>query len=73
MKKLFLFGALALLLASCGSTNELTHNLNNHTTQVVLSKKNFNVVEHVKGEASNFADGEVFIPFLLTDLIGILK
>ena len=43
MKKLFLFGALALLLASCGSTNELTHNLNNHTTQVVLSKKNFNV------------------------------
>ena len=39
MKKLFLFGALALLLASCGSTNELTHNLNNHTTQVVLSKK----------------------------------
>ena len=26
-----------------------------------------------KGEASNFADGEVFIPFLLTDLIGILK
>ena len=53
MKKLFLFGALALLLASCGSTNELTHNLNNHTTQVVLSKKNFNVVEHVNGEASN--------------------
>ena len=53
MKKLVLFGALALLLASCGSTNELTHNLNNHTTQVVLSKKNFNVVEHVKGEASN--------------------
>ena len=26
-----------------------------------------------KGEASNFADGEVFIPFILTDLIGILK
>ncbi len=26
-----------------------------------------------KGEASYFADGEVFIPFLLTDLIGILK
>ena len=39
MKKLFLFGALALLLASCGSTNELTHNLNNHTTQVVLLLK----------------------------------
>ena len=53
MKKLFLFGALALLLASCGSTNELTHNLNNHTTRVVLSKKNFNGVEQVKGEASN--------------------
>ena len=26
-----------------------------------------------KGEASNFADGEVYIPFLLTDLIGLLR
>ena len=31
------------------------------------------VLFYNKGEASNFADGEVFIPFLLTDLIGILK
>ena len=31
------------------------------------------VIFYNKGEATNFADGEVFIPFLLTDLIGILK
>jgi len=52
MKKIVLFSALALLLASCGVTRELSHNVNNHT-QVVLAKNNFKVVEHVKGEASN--------------------
>jgi putative anti-sigV factor len=31
------------------------------------------VLIYNKGEASNFADGEVYIPFLFTDLIGILK
>ncbi|GJH41223.1 hypothetical protein RCZ04_17730 [Capnocytophaga sp. HP1101] len=53
MRKIILFSALALLLASCGVTRELSHNVNNHTTQVVLAKNNFKVVEHVKGEASN--------------------
>jgi len=53
MKKIVLFSVLALLLASCGVTRELSHNVNNHTTQVVLAKNNFKVVEHVKGEASN--------------------
>ena len=53
MKKIVLFSALALLLASCGVTRELSHNVNNHTTQVVLAKNNFKVVEHVKGEATN--------------------
>ena len=53
MRKIVLFSALALLLASCGVTRELSHNVNNHTTQVVLAKNNFKVVEHVKGEASN--------------------
>ncbi|MBM0653237.1 hypothetical protein JMN11_06055 [Capnocytophaga genosp. AHN8471] len=53
MKKIILFSALALLLSSCGVSNGLTHNLNNHTTQVVLAKNNFKVVEHVKGEATN--------------------
>ena len=52
MKKIILFGALALL-ASCGVSSGLTGNLNNHTTQVVLSKNNFKVVEHVTGEATN--------------------
>ena len=31
------------------------------------------VLIYNKGEASNLADGEVYIPFLFTDLIGILK
>ena len=53
MRKIVLFSALALLLVSCGVTRELSHNVNNHTTQVVLAKNNFKVVEHVKGEASN--------------------
>ena len=53
MKKIVLFSVLALLLVSCGVTRELSHNVNNHTTQVVLAKNNFKVVEHVKGEASN--------------------
>lgn len=53
MRKIVLFSALALLLVSCGVTRELLHNVNNHTTQVVLAKNNFKVVEHVKGEASN--------------------
>ena len=44
MKKVILFGALALL-TSCGVSSGLTGNLNNHTTQVVLSKNNFKVVE----------------------------
>ena len=53
MRKIVLFSALALLLVSCGVTRELSHNVNNHTTQVVLAKNNFKVVEHVNGEASN--------------------
>jgi len=52
MKKVILLGTLALL-TSCGAGSGLTTNLNNHTTQVVLSKNNFKVVEHVKGEASS--------------------
>ena len=31
------------------------------------------VLIYNKGEASNFADGEVYIPFLFTDLIGIIQ
>ena len=48
MKKVILFGTLALLLVSCGVSNGLTYNQNSHTTQVVLSKNNIKVVEHVK-------------------------
>ncbi|WP_369713203.1 DUF3298 domain-containing protein [Leptotrichia sp. HSP-342] len=31
------------------------------------------VLIYNQGEGTNFADGQVFIPFILTDLIGILK
>lgn len=52
MKKIsFLIIGAMLLLSSCAIHNGLTSNLNNHTTEVVLSKKNFKVVEAVKGEA----------------------
>ncbi|GIJ93479.1 DUF6567 family protein [Capnocytophaga stomatis] len=54
MKKIVLLGVASLFLASCGFHKGLTRNVNNHTTEVVLSKKNFKVVERVKGEASDF-------------------
>ena len=31
------------------------------------------VLIYNQGEGTNFADGQVFIPFILTDLIGILR
>lgn len=52
MKRIsFLIIGAMFLLSSCAIHNGLTTNLNNHTTEVVLSKKNFKVVESVKGEA----------------------
>jgi len=52
MKKLILLliGTM-FLLSSCAIHNGLTSNLNNHSTEVVLSKKNFKVVGSVQGEA----------------------
>ncbi len=52
MKKiLFILIGITFLFSSCAVHNGLTTNLNNHTTEVVLSKKNFKVIESVQGEA----------------------
>ena len=53
MKKKLLFIVMLFLLSSCATLHSnLTSNLNNHTTEVILSKKNYTVISSVKGEAS---------------------
>ena len=42
---------MTFLFSSCAMHSGLTTNLNNHTTEVVLSKKNFEVVASVQGES----------------------
>jgi hypothetical protein len=42
----------AMFLTSCAGHNGLTSNSNNHSTEVVLSKKNFKVLKSVSGDAS---------------------
>lgn len=44
-------GVASLMLSSCAFHNGLTSNLNNHNTEVVLSKNNFKVVGTVTGES----------------------
>jgi len=52
MRKIsFLLIGIAFLLSSCGIHSGLTKNVNNQTTEVVLSKNNFKVVEVVQGES----------------------
>ncbi|NHB70312.1 DUF6567 family protein [Perlabentimonas gracilis] len=52
MKKLALVFIVAMfMLSGCAFHNGLTTNQNNHTTEVVLSQKNFRVVESVRGES----------------------
>lgn len=52
MKRIFfLFIVLTFLFSSCAVHTGLTHNQNLHTTDVVLSKKNFNVISRVEGES----------------------
>jgi len=50
-KVIFLLIGFTFLLSSCAIHSGLTTNSNNHTTEVVLSKKNFNVIERVQGES----------------------
>ena len=42
-----------LSLTSCGVHSGLTYNTNNTNTEVVLSKKNFKVVQTIKGQATD--------------------
>ena len=52
-KKNLLFIVMLFFLSSCTTFHStLTSNLNNHTTEVVLSKKNYTVISSVEGEAS---------------------
>ena len=51
MQKLILFILTIVLFSSCALHNGLTSNLNNHNTEVVLTKKNFKVIQRVYGEA----------------------
>jgi hypothetical protein len=52
MKKVFfLLIGMMFLLSSCAVHNGLTANLNNNTTQVVLSKQNYKIIQSVKGSS----------------------
>jgi hypothetical protein len=50
-KNLLLLAGISFLFSSCAIHSGMTTNSNNHTTEVVLSKKNFKVIESVKGES----------------------
>jgi len=49
---LLLLIGIAFLLSSCGIHSGLTSNVNNHQTDVILAKKNYTVIDYVKGEAT---------------------
>ena len=52
MKKIFfILIGITFFFSSCGIHSGLTTNSNNHTTEIVLSKKNFKVIESVQGES----------------------
>jgi hypothetical protein len=47
-----LLAGIAIIFTSCMASHEgMTSNANLHTTEVVLSKKNFKVIARIKGEA----------------------
>ncbi len=52
MKKIFLYFIFVCLFTSCGLHQGLTNNTNIHSTEVVLSQRNFRVVSNVKGESN---------------------
>jgi len=52
MKTFILFAFFAVILSSCGVNTNLPFNLNANTTNVELSKKNFEVISTVTGESS---------------------
>jgi len=50
-KSIFLLIGVLILFSGCAFHRQLTTNLNSNTTEVVLSKKNFKVVDQVRGDA----------------------
>ena len=53
--------------SSCAVHSGLTHNVNNHTTNVVLEKNNYKIIQKVKGTASGttvLAIGGSFKPLI---------
>ena len=44
--------ALTIIISSCGVSRGLTKNVNNNTTQVVLSKNNYKIIEKVEGKST---------------------
>ncbi len=65
--KLITVGMVVLSLSSCAVHSALTSNVNNHATEVVLSKKNYKIVSRVEGSAhgiSVFGFGGSFHPLV---------
>lgn len=52
MNKIILFVGMVWFLSGCAIYSDLTTNVNNHSTEVVLTENNFRVVEDVIGEAT---------------------
>ena len=50
-KNILLLIGIVFLFSSCSIHNGLTKNLNNYTTEVVLAKNNFKVIDTTWGEA----------------------
>jgi len=52
MKNLGLVLIILFLFSSCAFHSGLSSNLNNNTTEVVLAKKNYRIIESVSGQAT---------------------
>ena len=70
MRKFFsvlLVVSILFSFSSCAIHSGLTNNVNNHTTNVVLTKNNYKIIQKVKGTASGtsvFAIGGSFNPLI---------
>ncbi len=53
-KFIFALIGITFLFTSCSIHKGLTTNVNNHVTEVVLAKKNYKIVEKVKGESKAY-------------------
>ncbi|MDR1678271.1 MAG: hypothetical protein LBR81_00635 [Prevotellaceae bacterium] len=49
--KIIIAGMIAFSMSGCAIHSGLTSNLNNHATEVVLSKKNYKIISKVEGKA----------------------